>query len=434
MNKTLLVARREYVSTVKRKGFIIATLGLPLMIAVFYGIVVLVTMIAMRQTREKAGTMGLVDESGLVDFALMEKIKGAESSTPPDMEEVPPMLRQRIRTEAMKMAGKTDIRRFKTLEEAAQGYLSKDIRGYYVVPADFLQRGVIELKIKKGGFGSDDSPAWNLIQQLLSASLVEGKLEPPAANRVWIPARLKTQAIDDAGKPDQSGQYSQITSFAIPYAFMLLFIISVMTGAGYLMQGVAEEKENRVIEILLSSIKPEQLLAGKVLGLCGAGLTQILAWITIVVVPAIFVLPFLSLRWDQLVAALIFFPLGYLVFGSLMGGTASLGNNFRESQQASMVWTLSAILPLMMFPAIIAQPNGTLARVLSYIPLTAPGTVMLRIGATRVPWWDIALSAAILIASLYLIIRLSAKLFRMGTLMYGKKPSMVEIVRWLRAS
>ncbi len=99
-----------------------------------------------------------------------------------------------------------------------------------------------------------------------------------------------------------------------------------------------------------------------------------------------------------------------------------------------MIWTLSAILPMMMFPAIIAQPNGTLARVLSYIPLTAPGTVMLRIGATRVPAWDIALSAAILVASLYLIIRLSAKLFRMGTLMYGKKPSVVEIVRWLKAS
>jgi ABC-2 type transport system permease protein len=189
-----------------------------------------------------------------------------------------------------------------------------------------------------------------------------------------------------------------------------------------------------VIEILLSSVKPEQLLAGKIIGLCGAGLTQIAAWLTIVVVPALYFLPFLNLRWDQLFVALIFFPLGYLVFGSLMGGTASLGNNMRESQQASMIWTFSAILPLMLFPAIIAQPNGTLARVLSYIPLTAPGTIMLRIGATRVPLWDIALSAAILIASLFLIIRLSAKLFRMGTLMYGKKPSVVEIVRWLRAA
>ncbi len=433
MNKIFLVARREYIYTVRRKGFIITTLGLPLMVAVFYGIVILVTMISMRQTRETALAVGFVDESGLADFSMLGRIREAAADFD-DMEGVPPMFRERFKTEARKLSDTAEIRQFKTRDEAVKAYLHKEIRGYYVVPADYLKSGIIELQIKKGGFGADNSPGWNLVQRLLSASLVEGKLEASAATRVWTPARLRTQAVNEFGRPDQGGQYSQITSFAIPYAFMILFIISVITGAGYLMQGVSEEKENRVIEVLLSSVKPEQLLAGKVLGLCGAGLTQVAAWMTIVIAPAAFVLPFLDLRWDQLIVALIFFPLGYLVFGSLMGGTASLCNNFRESQQTSLVWTLSAVLPMMLFPAIIAQPNGTLARVLSYIPLTAPGTVMLRIGATRVPWWDIAVSVAVLTASLYLVLKLAAKLFRMGTLMYGKKPSMVEIVRWLRVS
>jgi ABC-2 type transport system permease protein len=434
MNKTLLVARREYISTVRRKGFIITTLGLPFIITLFYGIMGGAAYFAMRQTREKTDRIGLVDESGLIQLALLEKVMQSEEGRVVQSEEVPPMFRDRANAEARKMIGKTELQPFKTRADANQAFLRKEIRGYYAVPADFLQTGKVELEIKKGLFMSDSSPGWNQVRKLITASLVEGRLDPAIAQRVWTPATLKTQALNDAGKPDQRGQYAEISSFAIPYAFVILFMLSVMSGAGYLMQGISEEKENRVIEILLSSVTPEQLLAGKIIGLCGAGLTQITAWVTIVALPSLYFLPFLDLRWDQLIIALVFFPLGYLVYGSLMGGTASLGNNFRESQQASMVWTLSAVVPLFFFTAIISQPNGTFARVLSYIPLTAPGTIVMRAGVTHVPWWEVGTSAAVLIASLFVIIRLSSKLFRMGTLMYGKKPTMVEIVRWLRAS
>ncbi len=115
-----------------------------------------------------------------------------------------------------------------------------------------------------------------------------------------------------------------------------------------------------------------------------------------------------------------------------MAGLGSLGNNFRESQQTSMVASLAAVFPVMFNVIILAQPNGTFARVLSFMPLTAPVTMVMRVGATQVAWWEILLSAAILVASLFFFLRLAAKLFRLGTLMYGKRPSAVEIVRWLR--
>jgi ABC-2 type transport system permease protein len=434
MNKTLLVAKREYISTVRRKGFIITTFGLPFILALIYGIIGGAAYFAVRQSREKTERIGLVDESALIQLALMDRIVRPEEDGMVPPPEMPSMFRDRAKAEAKKMVGKTELKSFRTRTEANLAFVQKDIRGYYVIPADFLRTGKVELEIKKGLFMSDSSPGWDQVRKLISASLVEGRLEPLIAQRVWTPAVLNTQALNDAGRPDKRGQYAEISSFAIPYAFMILFMLSVMSGAGYLMQGISEEKENRVIEILLSSVTPEQLLGGKIIGLCAAGLTQIAAWITIVALPAGYFMPFLDLRWDQLIIALVFFPLGYLVFGSLMGGTASLGNNFRESQQASMVWTMSAIIPLFFFTSIISQPNGTFARVLSYIPLTAPGTIVMRVGVTHVPWWEVAASAAVLIASLIVIIRLSAKLFRMGTLMYGKKPSLVEIVRWLRAS
>ena len=111
-----------------------------------------------------------------------------------------------------------------------------------------------------------------------------------------------------------------------------------------------------------------------------------------------------------------------------------MGNNYRESQQLSMVWTMSAVSPFFVMTLLMQQPNGTLARVLSYIPLTAPVTMMLRTSSAAVPTWDIALSAVILAASLLFFVRLGGKLFRVGVLMYGKRPSLVEIVRWLKAA
>lgn len=433
MNKTMLVARREYLATVRRKGFIIATIGMPLFFVVLYGIIGGVTYFTMRQEREKAETVGIVDESGLIHFDLLAKVAAADRNKPAE-EELDTMFRERGQQQVRKMMGNIQIKSLKSREEASAAFVRKEIRGYYIIPADFLKTGVVQLEIKKGGFMSDNEPGWNDVRRLVVASLVDGRLNDELARRVWIPPVLRSQGLSETGQRDQRGKFSEISSFAVPYAFMLLFMMAIMGSGSYLLQGVAEEKENRVIEILLSSVTTNQLLAGKVIGLCGAGLTQIAIWISIIVAPAALVFPLLDLRWDQLAVALIFFPLGFLLFGTLMGGTGALGNNLKESQQASLVWTMTSIIPMFFIGALLSQPNGTLARVLSYIPLTAPITIMMRVGATRVPLWDIALSGVILFASLFIFIRLAAKLFRLGTLMYGKRPSLVEIIHWLKAA
>jgi ABC-2 type transport system permease protein len=434
MNKSMLVARREYLSTVSRKGFIVATIGMPLFFLVLYGIIGGATYLSMRQQKEKAENVGIVDESGLVRFGLLAKVGNTEAQKASAEAEVPSEFRNRGRQELARLAGVVQIKAFKTRAEAGEAFQRKEIRGYYIIPSDFLQNGVVQLEIKKGAFMSDNEPGWNSVKRLIAASLVEGKLDEAPARRVWTPPALKSQALAENGQPDKRGEFSEVSSFVVPYVFTLLFLLSIMSSAGYLLQGVAEEKENRVIEILLSSVTPNQLLAGKVIGLCGAGLTQIAVWISIVIIPSVFLLPFLDLRWGQLVVALVFFPLGFVLFGTLMAGSGALGNNIKESQQLSIVWSMSSVIPMFFISVILSQPNGTFARVLSYIPLTAPITIMMRVGATQVPWWDITLSAVILFASLFVFIRLAAKMFRLGTLMYGKRPSVVEIIRWLKAA
>jgi ABC-2 type transport system permease protein len=130
---------------------------------------------------------------------------------------------------------------------------------------------------------------------------------------------------------------------------------------------------------------------------------------------------------------LVFFVLGFLMLGSLMTGTAALGSNARESQQLAAIWsTITIMPPAFTWMGILDAPNGAMARVLGWFPLTAPITMMLRLGTGQVPWWDVLVAAVLLAAGVYLAIRVSGALMRLGLLMYGKRPSLREILRQLR--
>ncbi len=440
MKKILIVARREYVATIRRKAFIILPIGMPVFFLILFGLSAVGGMLAARSEAKSSLPVGIVDEAGVVDMGLLEKIRAsfpapkASAKGGGGLDVLRDL--QEFDSKVALMRSKIGIRKFDNREDAKSAFLKKEIRGYYVVPPDFLKDGSIRLVIRKGGFLSDSRPAWSTISRLLQASILEGKLNEDLGRRVWVPPEIESTQMSESGEVSGSegGTAEEFADFAVPYFATLFFMLSIIGTSGYLLQSVAEEKENRVIEVLISSVSTDQLLAGKVLGLCGAGLSQMLIWITVGVTPAAMTFPHLGLRWSQLVVALVFFLLGFLLFGTLMAGCGALGNNYRESQQLSMVWTMSAVSPFFVMTLLMQQPNGTLARVLSYIPLTAPVTMMLRTSSGSVPAWDIALSAVLLAASLLFFVRLGGKLFRVGVLMYGKRPSLFEIVRWLKAA
>ncbi len=435
MNKIWLVAVREYVSTVKRKGFVIATLGMPLFFMLIFGIAALVGLLTVNKTRNQRDVVGIVDESGLIDFALLPSVQSFhDRRTNQVLDDLASALGAQGETMRAQMPGPASRVDFRIYRTRATVQLVPPLRGYYVVPADYLETGEIELLLKKGTFLADDRPGWRVVQSLVDASLAKDRVDATVAGRLWMPPKLKAVALSETGQVANRSVVDEVSRFAVPYVFTIFFMLSIMTSAGYLLQSVAEEKENRVMEVLLSSLTPDQLLAGKVIGLGGAGLTQILVWVIVGVFPSLALAPFLDLRWSQLLVAIVFFILGFLLFGSLMGGFGSIGSNLKESQQTTMLWSLTAVVPLFFVSILIAEPNGTLARVLSYIPFTAPITMMLRVACGRVPWWDVALSALILAVSLLAFVRLAAKVFRLGVLMYGKRPSIFEIVRWLRAA
>ena len=242
------------------------------------------------------------------------------------------------------------------------------------------------------------------------------------------------------GEITDGGQAAGFVRVAVPLVFMVLFLMSVLMTSGYLMQGTATEKENKVVDVLLASANPDEILAGKLLGLGGAGLLQIAVWLLILLVGGIGVVPLLmtsqiEMPWIALALAIPLFLIAFLFFGSLMLGTGSLGSNMREAQQLAMVWSLTAALPMMMMAVLIREPHGIVARVMTWLPFSAGPLIMFRASTDldSLAWWEVAGSFAVLLLSTWLAIRLGARLFRIG-LLSASRPKLAEILRQARLS
>jgi ABC-2 type transport system permease protein len=275
------------------------------------------------------------------------------------------------------------------------------------------------------------------IRDFLLSNLLRGQTNPEVTERVKAPMAMLSVRLDETGKvaADQGG----FGAFVIPYLFSILLVMSIFTSSGFLLPGLGEEKENRIIEILLSSVSARQLLTGKVLGLGAAGLVQMLVWL-------------LSARWlagmasttiggllstlqipgNLLVLGIVYFILGYLLFAVLMAGVGSISTTSREGQQLSTIFTMIGVIPFMLAPFIMENPNHVVTQALTLFPITTPITIMIRLGLADIPVWELAVSITLLVASIIGALLLAAKVFRTFLLMYGKRPGFGEIIRSLR--
>jgi ABC-2 type transport system permease protein len=231
---------------------------------------------------------------------------------------------------------------------------------------------------------------------------------------------------------------ASIVRLAVPLVFMVLFLMSVLMTSGYLMQGTATEKENKVVEVLLASANPDAILAGKLVGLGGAGLLQIAVWLLIALAAGIGAVPLLlssqlQIPWVALALAIPLFLIAFLFFGSLMLGTGSLGSNMREAQQLAMVWSLTAALPMMMMTVLIREPHGSVARVLTWVPFTSGPIMVMRasMDSGSLAWWEIVGGIVTLVICTWGAVRLGARLFRLG-LLSSSRPGLKEIIRQAR--
>ena len=424
MNKILVIAKREFMVTVTRKGYIFAVVGMPILFGSIFGVSFLSSGTLEQSIKSGSGSIAVVDRSNTLDFELAETPEPAEESPTAATE----VLQKAASTKPSRLVSYTDM------TQAIQDLKNGKLSAVYLIESDYMSSGkIIAYSPERGMFSDLAPPDRSLLYDLIRASLVKGRISGETRERILAPGKLKQMKVSNNGEVENAHDaFQKAARFFGPFSMFLLLTMSIFFSSGYLLQGIAEEKQNRVIEVIWASVDPMELLTGKIIGLGAAGLLQVAFYAGMLLLPAVTVFALFQVSVAALILSLTYFVLGYLLFAGLMAGTGILGNSPQESGQLSAFWTLVSMIPMFLLAPISEAPNSWLARGLSWFPLTAPVTMLLRITSGHIPWLDVGISVVVLVVSIYLAVRGAAKMFRAGALMYGKRPGIGEILRWLK--
>ncbi|MCX7607921.1 MAG: ABC transporter permease [Anaerolineales bacterium] len=398
MKKILTILKNEVVTLLSRPSFWLTTLGLPVVAALVFGVIgglnrnqtasltFSLVLLGPQETRPE----GYVDESGL--------IREIPESVPPGT-----------------------FLAYPDEASARRALEAGEIAAYYIVPADYIQRG--EIRYIRPDFNplAGDSAQSDLFTWVLKVNLAGGDWR--LVNLAQGPLEVEEISLAPAAAPNEDNP----ATMWVPYTVTLLYYILIIGSATLLLNSISKEKENRIMEVLLTSASSRQLLTGKIIALGLVGLLQTILWggttyVLLNLSGRTFNLPSeIRLPPDFLAWGVIFFLLGYAVYASLMAGLGALAPNLREASQVTFVILLPLIVPLFFSNNVFASdPHGALATGLSLFPLSAPVAMMARLSMGGVAWWQPPLSALLLAATAVLIVRAVAGMFRAQVMLSGQ--------------
>lgn len=422
MRKILSVIKREYIQIVRTKGFIIGTILGPVLMAAFIVVPILVQFVSVDK-QEKIGVVDLSREVFIeLDKKLDQKLKDGS--------------RRYVLQEYRVMDDLDQL-----LDELNKKVLDKELQAYIFIPGNISEGGVAEYVSEHV---SDFDKQGN-IGQALSAIIIEKRLrgeglDPEKIGQYMQPVRLDTKKVTTRGVERDAGG-----TFMISFVLVLILYMTVIFYGQIILRGVIEEKSSRVVEIVLSSLRPFQLMAGKILGIAAVGFTQYAIWALFGIAatkysgnivsrffPAAADFPMPTIPAYIFIYFIVFFVLGYFLYGTMYAGIGSMVNNEKEAQQLVMPVTMFLVVPLMLMTFVIRSPDSSLSVILSMIPFFTPILMLLRISVLLPPFSQIAASIVILILTTLSMIWVSAKIYRVGILMYGKRPGLAEIIKWMR--
>ncbi|MGH7741988.1 MAG: ABC transporter permease [Candidatus Eiseniibacteriota bacterium] len=433
-NRAFTIARREYLTTIRRKAFLFTLILTPL----YFGGVMTFSMKSQVEEQLRAiknfGTLGVVDSSGQF-AASSNEIRTVTTAEDNPFEDATHSEHASADAAAGAHVYHADVRQFAGQAQGEQALRNGEVQQLLVIPVDYLVSGKLRrYTVRSSMFSSaDDRP----VASWLVSSLLTHRVDSTRIERVSSPTRsMSLYTIGKTGHFELKDGRREILEFLLPFMLGMLLSMCIVTGGQYLLQGVAEEKESRILESLLCTVTPEELMVGKLIGLGGAALTLVGAWVLMglsISAPAA-VMARAQMTPSILLAGLVYLLLGFLFYASLMTGIGAITNNMREAQQFAFMFTFANFIPFILIAKILAHPDGALAVGLSMFPPTAATSMMLRMSASSslVPPWQIALSLAILAAAAAGALLAAARVFRIGLLMYGKTPSLPEILRWVR--
>lgn len=410
MNKTLTVLKTEFINTVTRRSFLITLILVPLLPTLILGGI---SLFGGNDTDGETSAGGLFQPDSPSQIAEGYIDQAGIITKLPDWMESDSLIA------------------FETEEQAKQALQSNVISGYYVIPMDILESGSVRY------VNQEFSPLASMELSSTIDEVIRFNLLGADSDQFAIYVNPLEKVFVDLAPDTVERDNSNPASFYLPYGTTMLLYVLIITSASLMMTSVAKEKENRVIEILISSIAPRQLLTGKILGLGLVGLLQTIVWMgtgflllrtggTTLNIPVSLQLPA-----DLLIWSVVFFLLGYFLYATIMAGVGALVPNVKEATQATIFIILPMLIPLMLISVIIETPNSTLPLILSLFPFSAPVAMVTRMSVTTVPLWQILTSIGLLLATIIILVRAVAGMFRAQILLTGKKFSLGLYLRTL---
>jgi ABC-2 type transport system permease protein len=421
-----MILRREYLQRVTKKSFWIGTLVFPLLMAGF----AFVPMLLMNLGGDEQKTIVLLDDSGRLAEPLTKAL--AETKLTDG--------RPKYALEIAPIEGTLD----ETRKQFEPRVREKKLNGILTAAKDLDADGAIHLYSLKVG----DIRALGELQGHVRRSVIAARLESldlalsdEARKKLMKPVEVESFQVSQEGGDTQKKGFEE--AYFGTFAFVLVLYMSLLIYGIAMMRGILEEKSNRIMEVLLGAVTPNELMTGKIFGIGLVGLTQIgiyaatagalRVWAATRTAGGAWEGTFQIFTLGKLAYFLVFFLLGYFLFTALFAAVGAVCNSEEEAQNLQSPLIMCLVIPMVCTIYFVGNPDSTPAVIASLIPVFTPMVMFMRIMVLTPPFWQIALSIALTAGTIWLLFRAVAKIFRIGVLMYGKRPTIPEILRWARS-
>jgi len=416
MRKLIKIAKREYLDRVRRKSFFIGTILGPVFMAAF----IVVPGLLVGLSSGKQVTLAVVDRSD----SVFNELKATLDDTLKDG-------RSMFILKKHEVSG-MDI-------ESVRKYLNSQIEekvidGYIIIPEDVIDSGKVTY------YGRNVSN-FTVLERLESAlnkvvvgkRLARGGMDYSQVKELMEKVELETVQVK-RGR-EKKGEFE--SQFQTSFVFIMMLYMSILVWGIAVQRSIIDEKNNRIVEVLLSSVRPFDMLLGKIVGIGFVGLTQYAIWAAFAGFLALYAISagfghLISFSAFTIVFFVVYFVLGFLFYSSIFAGIGAICNSDQEAQQLQTPVVMALAFTILVPIAIIQNPDGMFATIISFIPFFTPIIMLMRITVMTPPAWQIILSIIVLLVGIYFSGKVSAKVFRIGILMYGKRPQIKEVMKWLK--
>ncbi|MEZ2347889.1 ABC transporter permease [Terriglobus sp. RCC_193] len=411
MHNIFLIARREYLERVRTKGFMIATILIPLLM----GGGIAASILIAKHTKSSSHIV-IVSP----DLALATDVqKQLDDDTDHNMQ--------------LNVIAPPTVNTRPALQRELK---AKDIDGYLWITPATVQGQKPSIEYKQGS--SADLATRNTVRAALGKVFTRERLMQQGMSAADVKALMAPIYMSSSNEE----QDDTSANFAGAYVLFFLMYMVIMLYGMNVARSIIEEKTSRVFEVMLATVKPSEMMAGKVIGVGSVGLTQVSLWMLAAVILTATPLmthllgggTHISISAEQVGFFIIYFLLGYLLYSAMAAALGAMTNSEQELQQLNMFLVMPLAACMISLPLVLNAPQNIWSRVLSLVPFFSPLLMYMRISVSPVPWYEIAASIVLMSLTIYAVLWIASRIYRVGILMYGKKPNLPEILRWLKYS